>query len=94
MGRKKDPNKKTRVEEIRDNLTRSDLEHKESARKPQEEDSGVDNRESFRAFWAAARKEYGKPRDLEEILWAHLKSAGFDRPEAFEQGLEHFGLKR
>lgn len=94
MGRKKDPNKKTRIEEIRDNLSRSDQAFKDSQRKLVVEEPEADCRESFRAFWAIARKEYKKPRELEDILWAHLRSAGFDRPDLFEKGIEHFGLKK
>jgi len=47
----------------------------------------------FRAFWAQEKSKYGKPKDLEAILWAHLKAIKHDAPELFEQGIKHFGLK-
>lgn len=51
-------------------------------------------REQFRIFWAQAKAAYGKAKDLEEILWLHLKAAKLDSPEKFEAGLAHFGLKK
>ena len=51
-------------------------------------------REAFRIFWAQARKKYGKSKDIEEIIWLHLKSSKMDEPEKFEAGLAHFGLKK
>ena len=56
--------------------------------------SSQNAREAFAAFWAIAKKDYKKPKDLEDILWAHLKASGHDMPELFEKGLEHFGLKK
>ena len=49
---------------------------------------------SFKLFWAQSRKKYGKPKELESILWVHLKATGNDQPEKFEDGIAHFGLKR
>lgn len=51
-------------------------------------------RDKFKLFWAQTRKQYGKPKDLESILWIHLKATGNDQPEKFESGIAHFGLKR
>ena len=51
-------------------------------------------REQFRLFWAKNRTKYGRNRDLEDVLWIHLKSAKFDDPKKFEEGLKHFGLKK
>lgn len=48
----------------------------------------------FQEFWAANRKAYGKEKDLEHILWAHLKAIGCDSPEKFSEGITHFGLKK
>lgn len=50
-------------------------------------------KECFRVFWAKEKSKYGKKKELESILWAHMKSAGFTDPKMFEQGLKHFGLK-
>ena len=54
----------------------------------------TERREEFRIFWATNKQKYGKSKDLESILWAHLKSAKLDQPEEFESGIEHFGLKK
>jgi hypothetical protein len=51
-------------------------------------------REQFRLFWATNRNKYGKEKKLEEVLWIHLKSAKFDDPKKFEEGLANFGLKK
>jgi hypothetical protein len=51
-------------------------------------------RESFRVYWAQERNKFGKPKNLEEVLWIHLKATKQDSPEQFEAGLKHFGLKK
>lgn len=51
-------------------------------------------KEEFKKFWASNRSKYNKPKELEEVLWIHLKSAKFDEPAKFEKGLENFGLKK
>lgn len=56
--------------------------------------SESEKREQFRLFWAQEKSKYGKSKDLEQILWVHLKSAKFDEPSKFEEGLKHFGLKK
>lgn len=53
-----------------------------------------DVKEKFRVFWAQEKHKYGKSKDMEEILWKHLKAAKMDAPEKFEDGLAHFGLKK
>jgi hypothetical protein len=53
-----------------------------------------DKREKFRIFWAQQKYKYGKSKDLEEILWLHLKTVKMAEPEKFEDGLAHFGLKK
>ena len=53
-----------------------------------------EKREAFRVFWASNRTKYGKQKNLEEVLWIHLKSAKLDDPKKFEEGLAHFGLKK
>ena len=56
--------------------------------------SEAEKREKFRLFWAQSRKKYGRPRELEPILWIHLQATKQDEPEKFEEGLKHFGLKK
>jgi hypothetical protein len=53
-----------------------------------------EKREAFRVFWAKSKRQYGKAKDLEQILWVHLKAVKMDQPEKFEAGLKHFGLKK
>lgn len=56
--------------------------------------SDEEKRESFRLFWAQEKTKYGKSKDLEPILWAHLKAIAMDAPEKFEAGIKHFGLSK
>ena len=51
-------------------------------------------REEFRIFWAKVKKAYGKSKELEPILWLHLKSAKLTDPKDFQAGIENFGLKK
>lgn len=51
-------------------------------------------REQFRLFWARTKKKYGKAKDIEGIIWLHLKTMKMDEPEKFEEGIKHFGLKK
>lgn len=53
-----------------------------------------EKREEFRLFWAQEKYKYGKSKDLEEILWLHLKASNQENPENFQDGLNHFGLKK
>jgi len=59
----------------------------------QKEPTEKDNREAFRIFWAQEKAKYGKGKELEPILWLHLKAIGMDSPEKFTSGLKNFGLK-
>jgi hypothetical protein len=56
--------------------------------------SEVERKNRFKLFWAQNRKKFGRNKDLEPILWIHLKATGHDQPEKFEDGMAHFGLKR
>jgi hypothetical protein len=53
-----------------------------------------EKRELFRLFWAENKYKYGKAKDLEAVLWLHLKASKLDDPENFDKGLAHFGLKK
>lgn len=95
MGRKRNPDKKTTEEIVRESLEKEQMEYKASRKVNFEAPSTAENvREQFSAFWAVAKKSYKRSKDMEDILWAHLKSSGFDKPEFFEKGIEHFGLKK
>lgn len=64
--------------------------HKETTKKLDDHEK----REQFRIFWAENKYKYGKAKDLEPILWEHLKAAKLEDPENFEAGVTHFGLKK
>lgn len=51
-------------------------------------------KEQFRLFWAQNRTKYGSDKSLEEILWIHLTAAKLNDPSKFEEGMQHFGLKK
>ena len=55
--------------------------------------SEQEKREQFRLFWAENKYKFGKAKELEGILWLHLKAAKLDDPKDFDKGLAHFGLK-
>jgi hypothetical protein len=55
----------------------------------------VKRRQSFQEYWTSARRSFGRPeRELEDILWAHLKAIKCDVPSKFEEGVAHFGLRK
>ena len=56
--------------------------------------SAEEKRDEFRKFWAQEKYKYGKSKDLEPILWLHLKATKQDEPAKFEDGIAHFGLKK
>lgn len=57
--------------------------------------SEEERREQFKLFWAVSRRKYNKSKkELENVLWVHLKATGNDESEKFEDGLNHFGLKK
>lgn len=51
-------------------------------------------REKFRTFWSQNRSKYGREKELEQVLWLHLKAINKIEPQDFEEGLAHFGLKK
>jgi hypothetical protein len=55
--------------------------------------SDLEKREEFRLFWAEAKSKYGRPKEMESVLWVHLKAINMDNKKDFEAGLENFGLK-
>jgi membrane-anchored protein YejM (alkaline phosphatase superfamily) len=56
--------------------------------------SEQERREAFRLFWAQEKYKYGKPKELENVLWLHLRAIKMDSPESFEKGLQNFGLSK
>ena len=56
--------------------------------------SELEKREAFRLFWAQEKYKYGREKDLEPVLWVHLKAIKMDSPENFNAGISNFGLKK
>jgi hypothetical protein len=54
----------------------------------------AEKREAFRIFWAQEKAKYNKDRNIESILWLHLKAIKMDTPDQFESGIQNFGLKK
>jgi len=92
MGRKKNPDNKPRDEQIKEKLEAARQVSPVAKKRDAYEESKA--KEAFGTWWTAARKSYDRPKDLEDVLWAHLRSTGHDKPELFEKGVEHFGLKK
>jgi len=96
MADEKFEKKKKKKQEKRSEMTLEEAKayraslHKEKARQL----SDHEKREQFRLYWAQNKHKYGKAKDLEDILWVHIKAAKLDSPEQFENGLAHFGLKK
>lgn len=66
-----------------------------SLHKPQDQVlSEQQKREQFRVFWAQNKRSYGQGKDIESILWLHLRTIKMDDPKDFEAGIAHFGLKK
>jgi hypothetical protein len=56
--------------------------------------SETEKQQQFKLFWAQNRKKYGQPKELEKVLWMHLKKTGNDQIEKFDAGIQHFGFKK
>lgn len=92
MARPKNPDIKTKEEQIRERMEEQFQEQQEKKQSLIVED--VDAREAFRQYWALNKQSFKQSNDVEEIVWAHLKSTGHDQPDKFEQGVVHFGFKK
>lgn len=51
-------------------------------------------KDEFDRYWARARREYNRSKELGDAVWAHLKAIGHNKPSKFEAGIKHFGLKK
>lgn len=92
----KDDKRKADKVEDKNNMTLEEAKaYRASKHVPQDEKlTDEQKREQFRLFWAQAKRKYGQPKGLEDILWLHLKSSKHDEPSQFEAGIAHFGLKK
>jgi hypothetical protein len=50
-------------------------------------------REEFRKYFIKLNKTLKLGRDMENVLWLHLKSTDCTNPELFSKGVENFGYK-
>jgi len=91
MARPKNPDFKTKTEEIREKMEEERQIRMESKKEILED---VDARESFRQYWAVNKKSFNQSKEVEEVVWAHLKAIRHDQPELFEQGVKNFGFKK
>ena len=53
----------------------------------------TDQRKAFKKYFLKTSKKYNIRKDLEDIIWIHLKTIKKDSEELFDQGLKHFGIK-
>jgi hypothetical protein len=91
--------KRTRDEQIEDIQAKLDASRQArielAARMSGKEAKEAKNHYSeFQEWWASNRKSYDRSKDLEEIIWPHLKAIGCNSPEKFEEGVSHFGLRK
>lgn len=94
MSKNKKMSRDEQIEDVQEKLTKArEMRLKLAGRKaaPQED---VDAKKEFEIFWARERASYKKDREIQEILWLHLKAIKHDHPDKFEQGVAHFGLKK
>ena len=67
--------------------------YRASLHKPEHKEPSLEEkRNQFRMWWAEQKYRFGKGKDLEPILWMHLKAIDHTKPEQFEKGLQNFGL--
>jgi hypothetical protein len=91
--------KKTRDEQIEDVQSKLDASRQArielaAKRAASKGDKAQNHYVAFQEWWAVNRKAYDRAKELEDIIWAHLKATGSNSPEKFEEGVAHFGLKR
>lgn len=64
------------------------------ANKKEETSEAVNVKEEFRIFFARKKEKLSLDKDLEKIIWMHIRSSGHCSPEFFEAGFNHFyGIK-
>lgn len=52
-----------------------------------------DVRQDFKKYFVKLKRKLNLSDGLEEIIWLHFKSAGFNSQEKFDEGIRHFGYK-
>jgi len=64
------------------------IKHYESLQKK----SNANTKEEFRKFFIQKKNELKLDPSLEEVIWLHFQSCGFDNKDKFLEGLKHFGF--
>jgi hypothetical protein len=60
----------------------------------QKESKNIENtRDEFRKFFIKIKSKLNLDKSMEEVLWVHFKSSGFDKKDKFQEGLKHFGYR-
>jgi len=77
--------------QMREQILREKLEE-EKAKKAEEIFNRDTYRKEFRKYFSKIKREKGLNRNLEEVLWLHLKAVGKAKPELFDEGIKNFGL--
>lgn len=52
-----------------------------------------DSKEEFRKYFIQLSRKIRLKKDMESVLWNHLKSSGNDSKAKFEDGIKNFGYK-
>jgi hypothetical protein len=92
MAKPKTSETKTKADSIREKLEEIS-EAKQEQRQSQSLDED-DTREAFRKYWALNKQSFKQSKDVEEIVWLHLKAIKHNTPDLFEQGVINFGFKK
>lgn len=85
---------KKKVEEKEMTLQEAKAYRASLAKKSSPDLTAAQKREAFRIYWAQERSKYGQSKEIEQVLWIHLKAIKMDTPEKFEEGIKHFGYKK
>ena len=92
--KKKTEENKAAAKPTKSHITAAKEKRRKAWEAQQKENNKAENtRDEFRKFFIKIKGKLGLTQDMEEIIWIHFKSAGFDSKEKFEAGIKHFGYK-
>jgi len=52
-----------------------------------------EKREEFRKYFTKLKRKLDLDKNLENVIWLHLKSIKMDTPELFDKGIQNFGYR-
>lgn len=96
MPRKKKENTEEKKELSQEERIAQAKEKRKKAWEEKQKQDGSEERirrEEFRRFFVRIKGKLKIGKEMEEILWLHLKASGFDTKDKFEKGIKHFGYK-